>query len=166
VGQQAHLAHAGNVLGVDLAEALDEFLGRDQFRLLGLEGSGDRAAQAEQALGQPVGAAEQALDRGQVEAVGLEVEDQAQAGDVLGVVIADPRAHLGRRKQAPRVVVADVAHRHPDLGGELLDCEVVGADGHRRRVLLRARSLGPCRLGLHAYHLDLRLPCLMFPRLR
>ena len=105
------------------------------FGRLGLERRRDGLAQAEQALGEAVGAAQQPLDRGEVEAVGLQVEDQAQPCDVLGVVVADARAHLGRGQQPARMVVADVAHRHPDLGGELLDRQV-------RRGVARARRWG------------------------
>ena len=107
-----------------------QFLGGD--RASGVSGSNGvvtACAQAEQPLGQAVRAAQQPLDRGEVEAVGLQVEDQPQPRDVLGAVVADARAHLRRGQQAAGVVVADVAHRHADLGGELLDRQVVAGAG-------------------------------------
>ena len=121
------LRDALGVLRVDLAEALQEVLGGHDFGGLGLERRRHRVAQAEQPLGQPVGSAQQPLDRGEVEAVGLQVEDQPQPRHVVGAVVADARAHLGRGQQAAGVVVADVAHRHAHLGGELLDRQVVAA---------------------------------------
>src|ERR1035437_4274356 len=81
--EQPQLAHALGVPGRDLAEALDQLLRGDRLRGLGLERRGDRDAQSEQPLGQPVRSAQQALDRGEVEPVGLQILDQAQAGDVL-----------------------------------------------------------------------------------
>ena len=133
-------AHALDVLGVDVAEARGELLGGDDLGRLGLEWRGDRAAQPEQALGEPVRAAEQPLDGGEVEAVGLQVEDQPQPRDVLGAVVADARSDLGRRQQPARVVVADVAHGHPDLRGELLDGELVG--GVIRRAVAGRAAVG------------------------
>jgi len=46
---------------------------------------------------------------------------RAQPLDVLVAVVADALAHLGRRQQTARLVVADVPHRHAGAGGELLD---------------------------------------------
>ena len=60
---------------------------------------------------------------------------------MIGVVVADPRAHLGRWQQAAGVVVADVAYRHSDLGGELLDRELVA---RHTSVACRRARLG-CR---------------------
>ena len=141
--EQPQLAHALDVLRGDLAEALREVLGGDDFGGLGLERRGHGVAQPEQPLGQAVRSAEQPLDRGEVEAVGLQVEDQAQARDVVGAVVADARAHLGRGQQPARVVVADVPHRHPDLGRELLDRQVAVQTCRPRpdRVRRSCRSL-------------------------
>ena len=127
---------------MDLAEALQEVLGGHDFGGLGLERRRHRVAQAQQPLGQAVGSAQQALDRGEVEAVGLQVEDQAQPRHVLGAVEAHARAYLRRGQQAAGVVVADVAHRHPDLARKLLDREV-GRRG--RRVAAALRVPVPCR---------------------
>ena len=62
-------------------------------------------------------------------------------GAALGLrlmTVPDTRAHLGRSEQAARVVVADVADRHPDLGGELLDRQIVAQRlvGRRLRCVL------------------------------
>ena len=43
-------------------------------------------------------------------ALGLKVADQAQLGQVLWPVIANPQSHLWRRQQSARLVGADVPH--------------------------------------------------------
>ena len=80
-----------------------QFRRGDHLRGLRLKGRRHGAAQAEQPRGQPLGPAQQALYRGEVEAVRLQVLDQPQPGDVLGAVVADTRPHLRRRSpQAPQ----------------------------------------------------------------
>ena len=85
-------------------------------------------------------------DQLEVEAVGLELADQLDPGDVLGAVVARAAAHLGRRQQPARLVRADVAHGHAGALGELVDREVGGR--------LDAGSLEPLAEGARA--LDLR----------
>ena len=119
--------------------------------LLGLERGAQRPLEGEELLGGAGALLEQALDPLQVEALGLKLLDQPQPGDVLGAVVADAVADLGGGEQAAGAVRADVAHRHPRLGGELLD---------RERVLARcgpscpvaSRSCVPivCTLSLSA----------------
>ena len=81
--------------------------------------------QPEQALGQTIGLAEQPLYGSEIEPVGLQVQDQAQPGHVLGVVVAHPCADLWRRQEPPCVVVSDVPDGHPRQRGQLLDGQVV-----------------------------------------
>ena len=54
------------------------------------------------------------LDRGQREAVALQLADQLEPGDVVGAVVARATAADRRRDQALGGVEADVAHAHPD----------------------------------------------------
>lgn len=105
-------------------EAGGQLGGAVDLRLLRLERSREHAAQRQQVLGAAAGLLDQALDPAQVEALGLQRPDKAQARDVLGVVVADPLSHLGRRQQPARLVGADVAHRHAAPCGELLDRQV------------------------------------------
>ena len=176
--EQLQPPHALDVLALDIAEALEQFLGGDQFGRLGLERGGDCGAQAQQPLGEAVRAAEQPLDGREVEAVGLQVEDQPQSRDVLGAVVADPGPDLRRGKQPARVVVADVAHRHADLRGELLDRQVVcllirreiaaavavavAAAVDSVRLLGRVLAIADFRVTLAR----MRVPPFMCPRLR
>jgi hypothetical protein len=74
-----------------------------------------------------------ALDRGEVEALGLELADQLQAPDVLGPVITHSLVHHRRLQQVARPVRTDVADGEARLGRKLLDRE--------RMIGRRARHL-------------------------
>jgi len=85
---------------------------------------GSRRARVEHLGARAVGALDQPADRLEVEAVGLELLDQLDAGDVLGAVEAGATAHLRRGEEAPGLVGADVPHGHPDALGELVDRQI------------------------------------------
>ena len=79
---------------------------------------------------EPLDALDEVLDRGEVEAVALQLLDQPQARDVLGPVVAGAGADLGRRQQPARLVRADVADRHAGLARELVDRQLRDGLGH------------------------------------
>ena len=121
VDEEAELLRFAEQLVVVDPEALGQLGPGQDLGRLGGEGRGHRLAQADEAIGVRPVLADQARDRAELEALGLHLLDQPQAGDVLGAVVAGAGADLGRRQQAARLVVADVAHRHAGLVGELLD---------------------------------------------
>ena len=71
--------------------------------------------------GAVVALVEQPADHLEREPRGAELADLLAALDVGLVVVADPAALLGRREQAEALVLADVAHAHPDPLRQLLD---------------------------------------------
>jgi uncharacterized membrane protein len=85
-----------------------------------------RALEAELVAVGTAAIAEQALDRGEVEAVRLHLRDQLDPGDVVRAVVAGAALDLGRLQEAARLVRADVAHRHPGLARELVDRHLRG----------------------------------------
>ncbi len=147
----------------NFAEAAFEILGGDHLGGLVGVGGCEGVAQAEQATRDPTGGTHEPLDRGQVESVRLQVEDKTQSSDVIGVVVADPGPHLGRGEQAAGLVVADVAHRHPRLGRELLDREAsLRHDVSQFFGSAISRVAAGLRLSLRTgRHLNLRIPSCM-----
>ena len=102
---------------------------------LGLEGRRRSALEPDERVRHAL--AEQPPDRLEVEPVGLHLADEPQPLDVLGPVVAGARPHVGRREQPARLVVADVAHRHARLVGELFDRQLPrfgGVDGTQRAI--------------------------------
>ena len=80
---------------------------------------------------EPGRALHDALDRLEVEALGLQVLDQLEPRHVLGAVVAGAPPDLRRRQQPARLVGAHVAHGHADLGGQLVDREQLGGRAPR-----------------------------------
>src|ERR1700722_19165947 len=101
--------HPRRVLGAD-PEAAPELGNGQRLRLLRIRRLGQRLSDARQALRHPLAVVEQVLDRREVESLLLEVADQLEPRNVLGVVVPDPQTHLGAGQQSPRLVRADVSH--------------------------------------------------------
>src|SRR5205085_7665850 len=112
---------ARDLLVVRPPEALVELLLRDVLGLLVPERREHGALEAERLLHRAARTLDQALDRLEVEALGLHFLDELDAGEVLFVVIAGAGLDHGWRPAAARLVRTDVAHGHPGALSELID---------------------------------------------
>ena len=103
-------------------------------------------------LGRGVGGdpREVTLDRGEREAVALQLLHQLEPGDVVGRVVAGPAAPDRRRHQSLGGVEADVAHAEADPVGQLVQRQQLP---QRLHALVHARSSRRVPSG-DAYHLD------------
>jgi hypothetical protein len=102
-------------------EAARQLVARDDLRRLALERLGDRLHGREQTVGAVRRLLDHALDRRQVEALGLQLADQLEARQMLGSVVADALVDDRRLQQVARPVRADVAHGEAAFCGERLD---------------------------------------------
>src|SRR3954447_1556810 len=85
-------------------------------------------------------AADEAADRGEVEALLLQARDELEPSDVLGPVVAGAALEVRRREQPAGDVRADVADGQAGPGGKLLNGEQLRILGHaiqRKAVRLR-----------------------------